>query len=137
VAVIGTFVEWAGSSSKKHLLIVRGVIGSDSKDFFADPRVKATFANHGIDVQAVVAGGGQLATVAEGSSYSFAFTAETATVGQLLAARHTTATYVPFYSPLVVATFTDVAQALAHADVAHDHGGWWTIDMRHYLDLVG
>ena len=137
VVVIGTVVKWAASSSKKPLLVVRGVIGSESKDFFADLRVKAAFAKHGIDVQAVVAGSGQIATLADGSKYNFAFTAETSMVGQLLAARRITTTYVPFYSPMAVATFTDVAQVLARANVARDHGGWWTIDMRRYLDLVG
>ncbi|MGO9876415.1 MAG: hypothetical protein ACLPVY_21785 [Acidimicrobiia bacterium] len=137
VVVIGTVVKWAASSSKKPLLVVRGVIGSESKDFFADPRVKAAFAKQGIDVQAVVAGSGQIATLADGSKYNFAFTPETSTVGQLLAGRRITTTYVPFYSPMAVATFTDVAKVLARANVAREHGGWWTIDMRRYLDLVG
>jgi len=137
VVVIGTVVKWAASSSKKPLLVVRGVVDSESKDFFADPRVKAAFAKHGIDVQAVVADSGQIATLTDGANYHFAFTPDIATVGQLLAARHVTTTYVPFYSPMAVATFTDVAQVLARANVARDHGGWWTIDMRDYLDLVG
>ena len=43
---------------------------------------------------------------------------------------------VPFFTPLVVATFTNIAQVLERAGVAHDHGGWWTLDMKGFLDLA-
>ena len=43
---------------------------------------------------------------------------------------------MPFFTPMAVATFTDIAQLLEQAGVAHDHGGWWTLDMKGFLDLV-
>ena len=54
----------------------------------------------------------------------------------ILISRHVTASSVPFFTPLVVASFTDIAQVLERAGVAHDHGGWWTLDMKAFLDLV-
>ena len=74
VSVVSTIIVWTQGSPKKPLQVVRGVIGSEDKEFFGDPRVRATF--------------------------------------------------------------TDIAQLLEQAGVAHDHGGWWTLDMKGFLDLV-
>lgn len=136
VSVVGTIVVWTAGSSKKPLQIVRGVIGSEEKDFFGDPRVKAAFAKRGLEVQVDTAGSRQIATMVDRSKYDFAFGAETPAVRQILTARHITTSYVPFFTPMAVATFTDIAQVLERAGVAHDHGGWWTLDMKGFLDLV-
>src|SRR5689334_21304335 len=37
---------------------------------------------------------------------------------------------------MAIATFRDIAQLLEKAGIAHDHGGYWTLDMKGYLDLV-
>jgi hypothetical protein len=136
VVIVSASVEWAAGSSPKPLRVVRGVIGSENKAFFADPRVEAAFAKQGIDVHVDTAGSGPIAATVDGPRYDFAFTSDTSAVGQIVAARHIAASYVPFFTPMVVATFTDIAQLLERAGVAHDHGGWWTLDMKGYLDLV-
>ena len=127
---------WTTGSSKKPLQTVRGVIGSETKAFFGDPRVKAAFAERGLDVQVDTAGSGQIATTVDRSKDDFAFGAGTPAVQQILTAHHITTKYEPFFTPMAVATFTDIAQILERAGVAHDHGGWWTLDMKGFLDLV-
>lgn len=137
VSVVSTVVIWTAGSSKKPLQIVRGVIGSENKDFFADPRVKAAFAERGLDVRVDTAGDRQITTTVDRSKDDFAFGSGSPAGQQILTANHITTKYAPFFTPMAVATFTDVAQVLGRAGVAHDHGGWWTLDMKGFLDLVG
>ena len=137
VAVVSTIIVWTQGSPKKPLQVVRGVIGSEDKAFFGDPRVKAAFA----DTRARTASSPpsskrQIATTVDRSKYDFAFGAGTpAGSADPLRAPITTSS-VPFFTPMAVATFTDIAQLLEQAGVAHDHGGWWTLDMKGFLDLV-
>lgn len=136
VAVVITIIAATGGSSPKKLQVVRGVIGSEKKAFFDDPRVQAAFKKHGFDVQVDTAGSRQIATTVDLSKYAFAFPAGTPAALKIRSDRHITASYVPFFTPMAIATFTDIAGLLAKAGIAHDHGGWWTLDMKGYLDLV-
>src|SRR6202011_4298489 len=38
--------------------------------------------------------------------------------------------------PMAIGTFTAIAKLLAAAGVAHDNGGWWTLDMKKFLVLT-
>jgi hypothetical protein len=136
VVVVGATVEWAAGPSKRPLRVARGLVDPENKAFFADPRVKAAFAHQGIDLRVDTTGSGPTAANVDGSRYDFAFTSDTSAAEQMVAARHIAASYSPFFTPMAVATFRDAAQLLARAGVAHDHGGWWTLDMSGYLDLV-
>ena len=127
---------WTEGTSKKPLQIVRGVIGPEQNGFFADPGVKAAFAKRGLDVRVETASSRHLATAVDRSKHDFAFGAATPALQQIRSARHVTTTYTPFFSPMAVATFADTAQVLERAGVAQDHGGWWTLDMKGFLDLV-
>jgi PBP1b-binding outer membrane lipoprotein LpoB len=53
------------SSAPSGPTVVRGVIGSEKQDFFADPQVVRAFAQHGLDVQVDPAGSRQIATSVE------------------------------------------------------------------------
>jgi hypothetical protein len=136
VSVVSTVAVWTEGSSKKPLPVVRGAVGADDADFFGDPRVKAAFTERGLDVQVDPVGNRKLAPAVERSKYDFAFGAGAPAVESILSSRHTTTSSVPYFTPTVVATFTDIAQVLEQAGVAHDHGGWWTLDMKAFLDLT-
>jgi hypothetical protein len=136
IAVIATIVVAASGSSDKKLQIVRGAIGSEKKPFFDDPRVKAAFAKHGLDVQTDPAGSRAIATSFDLSKYDFAFPAGAPAAQKIRTDRRITASYVPFFTPMAVATFAPIVQLLAKAGVAHDRGGWWTLDVKGFLDLV-
>ena len=136
VSVVATIVVWSAGSSAKPLRVVRGVIGSEQRDFLGDPRVKAAFAERGLDVRVDAVGDRQIATMVGRAKYDFAFGAETPELQKSLTSHHITTSSTPFFSPLAVATFTDVAQLLEHSGLAHDQGGWWTLDMKGFLDLV-
>jgi len=137
IAVVATIVvAVSGGSPKRKLVIVRGAIDSEKKQFFDDPRVKAVFAKHGFDVQMVPAGSRAIATTFDLSKYDFAFPAGSPAAEKIRTDRKITASYVPFFTPMVVATFTPIAQLLAKAGVAHDRGGSWTLDVKGFLHMV-
>jgi len=133
--VVSTVVVWTEGSAEKPLQVVHGAVGSESAGFFGDSRVKAAFAERGLDVQITTVGNRQIAPTVARSKYDFAFGAG-APAMEAITSSHISASSVPFFTPLVVATFTNVAQLLERAGVAHDHGGWWTLDMKTFLDLV-
>ena len=135
VSVVSAVVVWTEGSAKRPLQVVHGAIGSENAGFFGDPRVKAAFAEHGLDVRITAAGDRQNATTVERSNFDFAFGAGAPAV-EGVTSRSISASSVPFFTPLVVATFTNVAQVLERAGVAHAHGSWWTLDMKAFLDLV-
>ena len=119
------------------LTTVHGVIGSEKGPFFADPDVQAAFARHGYRVAVDTAGSREMVTTTDLKKYDFAFPAG-APQGQAIKTRmKATATYVPFYTPMAIATFqpiVDILKANGLVTVAAD--GHAVLDMPKYLALV-
>lgn len=137
VATIAVAVSGGGDdSSSRHLTVVRGVIGSEKKPFFADARVRAAFAKAGLDVEVDTAGSRSIANTVDLSKYDFAFPAGTPAALKIRNDRKITTSYVPFFTPMAIATFTPIARLLEQAGVAQDHNGWWSLDMTGFLRLV-
>jgi hypothetical protein len=140
VAVVATIVVAVNGGdeegSSRHLTVVRGVIGSEKKPFFADGRVRAAFAKAGLDVEVDTAGSRSIANTVDLSKYDFAFPAGTPAALKIRADRKITTSYVPFFTPMAIATFKPIAQLLEQAGVAQDHNGWWSLDMTGFLRLV-
>ena len=84
VAIVSTIIVWTQGSSKKPPQVVRGVIGSEKKPFFGDPRVKAAFADHGYDVKSTPPAVAQIATTVDLSKSDFAFRAGTPEAQKIL-----------------------------------------------------
>ncbi|MDP4507887.1 hypothetical protein [Nonomuraea turcica] len=121
----------------QELALVRGVIGSEKKPFFDDPRVKAAFAEHGLRVEVDTAGSRQIVTDVDLSRYAFAFPSSVPAAERIKRDRKATTTFSPFYSPMAVATFEPIAALLTKAGVLHDSGkGHQTLDIKKYLELV-
>lgn len=119
------------------LTVVTGVIGSEKKEFFDDPKVKAAFAAHGYDVQVKTAGSRQIATSPALATSDFAFPSSGPAADKISIGRSTKGIYSPFFSPMAVATFKPVAQLLKNAGIAsQDASGTWQLDMKAYLAAV-
>jgi hypothetical protein len=140
VGVIVAIIASARSSKTpppaRSLVTVHGVIGSEKKPFFADPRVQAEFQAKGYSVVIDTAGSRQIATTVDLSKYDFAFPAGVPAAHQILTKQHLSTSYTVFYTPMVVASFTPVAKLLVKAGVATDQGGYYTLDMAAFMDLV-
>jgi hypothetical protein len=124
------------SSAPSGPTVVRGVIGSEKQDFFADPQVVRAFARHGLNVQVDPAGSRQIATSVDLRKYDFAFPSSAPAADRIERQRGITAKYTPFSSPMAIATFQPIADLLASAGVAHHTAGGWTFDISRYLALV-
>ncbi len=126
-----------GSSGPSgRLTIVRGVIGSEKKPFFADRRVQAVFRAHGLDVQVDTAGSRQIATAVDLSQYGFAFPAGVPAAAKIISDRHVNGSFTAFFTPMAIASWKPIATLLAEAGVAQDQGGYYTFDVAKYLQLV-
>jgi hypothetical protein len=126
----------ASDSSNQKLTTVRGVIGSEKQPFFSDPEVLKIFRDHGLNVTVDTAGSRQIATTIDLTNYDFAFPAGVPAADKIKRDRKITTSYVPFYTPMAIASFKPIAGLLVSAGVAKDQGGYYTIDMQAYMRLV-
>lgn len=128
----------ATGQSNGPLTVVTGVIGSEKKEFFDDPKVKAAFAAHGYDVQVKTAGSRQIATSPALATADFAFPSSAPAAEKIKqGSKNVKGTYPTFYSPMAVATFKPVAQLLQSGGMAsQDAAGTWHLDMKAYLAAV-
>ncbi|MER5319424.1 hypothetical protein [Streptosporangium roseum] len=116
---------------------VRGVIGSEKRPFFDDPRVRAAFERHGLRVEVDTAGSRQIATEVRLDDYAFAFPSSLPAAEKIKKDRKVSATFSPFYSPMAVATFQPIADVLARAGLVRDSGhGYQVLDIAAYMKLV-
>lgn len=117
---------------------VTGVVGSEKEPFFDDPAVIEQFKKNGLKVTIKTAGSYAMAKAPDTTSFDFAFPSSEA-AGQAIQkafADKARSTYAPFYSPIAIASFTDVLQVLEANGLAHKSGQIWEIDMAAYLKAV-
>lgn len=135
VAVVAVVAGNRGG--ERELVSVRGVIGSEKKPFFDDPRVQAAFARHGLRVEVDTAGSRQIVTDVDLSRYAFAFPSSAPAAERIKRDRGATTTFSPFYSPMAVATFEPIAALLTRAGVLRNSDkGQQILDISKYLELV-
>lgn len=134
-AIVISFTQ-SHRSSNANATVVHGVIGSEKLPFFQDSDVIAEFRAHGYDVQVDTAGSRQIATSVDLSKYDFAFPAGEPAAVKIQKDHHATATYIPFYTPMAIATFTTIVDLLKAAGVVTTSGGVQSLDMKAFLALV-
>ncbi|MGY5010782.1 hypothetical protein ACWCY6_22320 [Streptomyces sp. 900105755] len=116
---------------------VRGVIGSEKSDFFADPDVVKALAAKGYTVQTEASGSWAMEDL-DLKGYDFAFPSSSAPA-ETLAAKYRARQPLPrpFYSPLVVVAHRSAAEVLAANGLAVlDGKGKGTLKMAAYLDAA-
>lgn len=142
VVAIGVWRPWDGrgadaSNGGQALQTVRGVIGSEKKDFFADEKVKAAFASHGLAVEVGTAGSREIATTTDLTGVDFAFPSSTAAAEKLAEKVSASGSTDPFFSPMVVVTWKPIAELLqANGVMSTAPDGSWQFDVAAYLALV-
>ncbi|MGW7046197.1 hypothetical protein ACWGDT_26585 [Streptomyces avermitilis] len=115
---------------------VRGVIGSEKAEFFADPDVVKALAAKGYTVQAETSGSWAMEDL-NLKGYDFAFPSSQAPADELAATYKVRQPLPrPFYSPLVVVAHRSAAQVLAAAHLATVDRNRGTLNMAAYLDAA-
>lgn len=118
------------------LALVRGVVGSEKMSFFQDPKVAEVLARNGVKVEVDAAGSREIATSVDLGKYEFAFPSSEQAAERIQRQRNVSAKYIPFSSPMAIATFKPIADLLAKSGVVHQ-GPVPTFDMAPYLRMVG
>ncbi len=142
VLAIGVLAAIVISYSQSHsspatkLIVVHGVIGSEKLPFFQDADVIKEFHARGYDVQVDTAGSRQIATTVDLSKYDFAFPAGQPAATKIQLDHHAKTTYVPFFTPMAIATFTTIGDLLFAEGVATVSAGVYTLDVGKFLTLV-
>lgn len=135
VAIVISYTQ-SHSTPARNLVVVHGVIGSEKLPFFQDPAVIAEFHANGFDVQVDTAGSRQIATTVDLSKYDFAFPAGEPAGIKIQQARHTKTPYVPFFTPMAIASFKPIAALLKTEGVVTTTNGADMFDVKAFLALV-
>lgn len=115
---------------------VRGVIGSEKSDFFADPAVVKALAAKGYTVRTETSGSWAMEGL-DLEGYDFAFPSSQAPADALAAKYHVQKPLPrPFYSPLVVVAHRDAAEVLAANGLAGLDRHRGTLHTARYLDAA-
>lgn len=115
---------------------VTGVVGSEKAAFFADERVTGVFAAHGYDVRVESAGSREISTSVDLDGRAFAFPSSLPAAERLKREVGASTQFVPFYSPMAIATFTPIVQLLDAAGVVKFDGPAPSLDFSAYIELV-
>jgi hypothetical protein len=114
---------------------VHGVIGSEKDPFFKDPRVVAALKRGGFDVTVTTAGSRQIAGK-DLSAEDFAFPAGVPAAERIRRDHAGSQAFVPFYTPMAIATWTPIVDLLTAAGIVHESAGIRTFDVEAYMALV-
>ncbi|WP_210749682.1 three-helix bundle dimerization domain-containing protein [Nocardia vermiculata] len=125
----------AAPSPAAAVVTARGVVGSEKLSFFRDPAVVEALARNGIRLEVEPAGSRQIATTVDLSGADFAFPSSSLAAERIQRERAITTKYTPFSSPMVIATFRPIAEALTRAGIVRP-GPVPAFDMRRYLALA-
>ncbi|MEC3914854.1 three-helix bundle dimerization domain-containing protein [Nocardia sp. CDC160] len=123
------------TSAATALTTVRGVVGSEKAAFFDDPRVAEVLAKHGLKVEVEPAGSRQIATSVDLGRFDFAFPSSSAAAERIQRQRGVSGKYVPFSSPMAIATFKPIADLLGQSGIVQT-GATTTFDIEKYLQLA-
>ena len=135
VAIVISYTQ-SHSTPARNVVVVHGVIGSEKQPFFQDSAVIAEFHAQGYDVQVDTAGSRQIATTVDLSKYDFAFPAGEPAGIKIAQTRHAKATYVPFFTPMAIASFKSLAALLKTVGVVTTTNGADMFDVKAFLALV-
>ena len=121
----------SGQLALKAQITVSGLIGSEKEAFFADPRVQQALLKQGLIVKAEKAGSRQIATAFDLKKYDFAFPAGQPAADKILQAVGKRPSFVPFYTPMVIASWKPIAKILETNGVVREKDGvyyWFDLD---------
>jgi hypothetical protein len=118
-------------------VIVKGLSGSEKLPFFQDDRVVKRLRELGFEVQVEAAGSRQIATDFDLKLYDFGFPAGVPAAEKIRREIKTKTPYTTFFTPMVVASFTPIAELLVKNGVASKQGDHYLLDMHRYLTLAG
>lgn len=124
------------------IIVVRAMVASKG-DFFQDDEVRRILMERGYQVHLTPVGSLDLARKPDLDSYHFVFPSGHVANEQVKARREgkQARPYRPFFSPVVLGTFREYAEALERAGAAKPHGNgaqplYYTFDVARFMELA-
>ena len=115
---------------------LHGVIGSEKRAFFEDPKVKDRLAELGYSVSVTTAGSRQIATTTDIAAQDFVFPSSGPATQKVREQGSGYSVDFPFFSPMAVASWKPIADLLVAEGVVAEQNGAYTLDVNKYMDLA-
>jgi len=140
-AIVVSFTQQRGAQQRASqaaaIVTVRGLIGSEKADFFADPAVVAVLRKDGLEVQAQTSGSREMATRTDVTGDDFLFPAGVPAAKKIMSDRHIGQSFSPFYTPMAVASWKPIASILiANGVVRRDGADYYIVDMKRLVEAM-
>ena len=123
--------------SRRHVVQVRGLVGSEKVAYLTDPRVLAVLRKRGLDLQVEKAGAREMAARSDLARYDFAFPAGAPAAAKLMQQTGVKKSYNPFFTPMAVASWKPIAELLAANGIVRlGPDTTYALDMRRLLGVM-
>jgi hypothetical protein len=123
--------------TRRHVVAVRGLVGSEKVPYLTDPRVLAALRRHGYELRVDKAGSREMAGRADLKQYDFGFPAGAPAAVKLMQVTGARRSYTPFFTPMAVASWRPLVQLLAANGLARQApDSTWQLDMRALLPVM-
>lgn len=124
-----------GAGANTALTEVHGVIGSEKRTLFEDPRFVGALAKHGLRVTVDQAGSRRIAEL-DLDGLDFAFPSSLPSAEKIQRTRNIQRSWSPFHSPMAVATFAPVADVLEARGIVSRAGSHRVLDMSKFIEAA-
>jgi hypothetical protein len=118
-------------------VIVMALVGTEKRSYFTSPLVQRRLAELGFVLEIDTAASRDMATSRDLKTYDFAFPSSAPVAEKIIRATKPAGVSSPFYSPIAVATFQPIIDALRPVGVARGNiNGYQSFEVDRYLELV-
>ena len=113
------------------------LVGTEKRNYFTDAKVKRRLAELGFTLEIDTAASRDMATARNLKSYDLVFPSSAPVAEKIIRATDPAGVSSPFYSPIAIATFKPIVDALGPIGVARGNlNGYLSLEVDLYLDLV-
>jgi hypothetical protein len=116
---------------------ISALVGTEKRSFFSDARVQRRLAELGFVIDLETAASRDMATNRDLKTYDLVFPSSAPVAERIVRSTKPIATSSPFYSPIAIATFQPIVDALQPIGVARGNiNGYTAFEVDKYLELV-
>jgi hypothetical protein len=133
----GTAAPSSQTTALPDQVTLTALIGTEKRNYFTDAKVKRRLAELGFTLEIDTAASRDMATSRSLKSYDLVFPSSAPVAEKIIRATDPAGVSSPFYSPIAVATFKPIVDALGPIGVARGNiNGYLSLEVDLYLDLV-
>lgn len=116
---------------------INAIVGTEKRNYFSDARVQRRLAELGFVIDLETGASRDMAINRDLSSYDLVFPSSAPVAERIIRATKPKGVSAPFYSPIAIATFQPIVDALRPVGVARGNiNGYQSFEIDKYLELV-